>query len=879
MNNIEISEIINKIETILNKKNDKELVQAFSDIIIQLKKVENNHHNENISNEYFSQFIFNNIDLAIRIIDTRFLVRAANEQYHQLHPSLTKSIINKKCYDFICSEDCYTEQCSLKQILKGKRRLQKDVRIITEKGTKDYIMTVEPFYNQNGEIEGIIETFKNITERKQSELALMKSETKFKQLFNTINEAVYLHKLTGNPAEEIFIEVNERAIQMLEYSREELLQKSPGDITVKRTPENIREIVNKSLKNNFTFEAIQKAKSGKEIPVEINAYIYELDEEKYVLSAVRDITDRKRKERAIRESEERYKGLFHSNHTIMLLINSETKIIEDANKTACKFYGYTLREIKQKKINQICLNIKDRAYHFIAKHKLANGVIKHVEVYEGQININEEQYFHWIVHDIQERLMAERELKKMQVAVQQSPASIVITSKTGHIVYVNPKFEEVTGYLLDEAKGKNPRILKSGKTPENTYPVLWSTILSGKVWHGNFINRKKNGEEYREKAIISPIFDHEKRIVNFIAVKEDVTLQWEAEKMIKKQNKELQESNATKDKLFSIISHDLRSPFNTLLGFSELLMKNYKKYTDEKLERFITLINKTANNTYDLLENLLYWSRAQSNRIPFNPHKVQIKSIALAAVLLHQETAKQKKVKIINNIDESIYSYADEQMLKTVYRNLISNAIKFSNPNGEIILLCKILKNLMIECSVQDNGVGIAEKDLNKLFKRDESYSTQGTNNERGTGIGLLLCKDFIEINGGEIRVESRVGEGSTFYFTLPPVFVRRNKDEEDIIIKFSIIKSAIIKNDKISEVFIKEIIPNFRYTFKNLSKNQLESFIELLNHFKNNYKINELNEFSKRLTKSSANYDINNINICMNYFEKLIDSIEKEII
>ncbi|NBC83170.1 MAG: response regulator [Bacteroidetes bacterium] len=230
---------------------------------------------------------------------------------------------------------------------------------------------------------------------------------------------------------------------------------------------------------------------------------------------------------------------------------------------------------------------------------------------------------------------------------------------------------------------------------------------------------------------------------------------------------ELSELNATKDKFFSIIAHDLKNPFNTLLGFSELLMTNLSNYSSSELEEFIGIIHQTSKNAYALLENLLEWSRSQTGRIKFQPDKLDMKLLVESTLQTVQNNALKKNITLLNQIKHPGTAFADENMIKTVIRNLLSNAIKFTDNEGEIKVYSKTEDNL-IYITISDNGVGIKEKDLEKLFRIDVNHSTVGTENEMGTGLGLILCKEFIVKNGGEIWVESEYGKGSQFTFTLP---------------------------------------------------------------------------------------------------------------
>jgi len=228
---------------------------------------------------------------------------------------------------------------------------------------------------------------------------------------------------------------------------------------------------------------------------------------------------------------------------------------------------------------------------------------------------------------------------------------------------------------------------------------------------------------------------------------------------------QLMEINATKDKFFSIIAHDLKNPFTQILGFSDLLLTNHKRYDEAKREKMLQAISTATKNTYSLLENLLEWANIQRGKIEIKPVTISIQLLIDEILQLVELQAHAKQITIKHEIEKSDL-FADEKIIHTVLRNLISNAIKFTENGGTITIKVKNINNI-IEFSVNDTGIGMSESELEKLFKPEQHFSKAGTANEKGTGLGLLLCKDFVELHGGKIWVESTKGIGSTFYFCI----------------------------------------------------------------------------------------------------------------
>lgn len=237
---------------------------------------------------------------------------------------------------------------------------------------------------------------------------------------------------------------------------------------------------------------------------------------------------------------------------------------------------------------------------------------------------------------------------------------------------------------------------------------------------------------------------------------------------IKKSNQELIKLNAEKDKLFSIIAHDLRSPFFSLLGFTEILAFESQEMSSAEIKNLSLSLNESAGNLYKLLVNLLEWAQVQKGEINFNPRTFSLFQAYIQSMNPIRQRAVQKEITIVNEISGNQEIYADENMLSSILRNLLSNAVKFSNRGGKVIVKAIELANGMIEISVSDNGIGIPENIIDKLFKLGEKVNSPGTDNEPSTGLGLILCKEFVEKHKGNIWAQSEAGKGSTFYFTIP---------------------------------------------------------------------------------------------------------------
>lgn len=260
----------------------------------------------------------------------------------------------------------------------------------------------------------------------------------------------------------------------------------------------------------------------------------------------------------------------------------------------------------------------------------------------------------------------------------------------------------------------------------------------------------------------------EMQLISFIA--ENIALVIERKRNvveIERYTEELKQLNATKDKFFSIIAHDLKNPFITILGFSELLLADYYDLTDDEKLYYIQEMKKSSENSHILLQNLLQWSRSQTGFIEFHPQNVNLANIIIQNIELLKATAEKKDIALLYSMDSNISVYADIDMINTVIRNLISNAVKFTPRHGRISISALRAGN-MINIAVEDSGVGMDSEAIARLFKLDAGRSTEGTERETGSGLGLILCKEFVKKNGGDIWVESRINEGSKFTFSVP---------------------------------------------------------------------------------------------------------------
>lgn len=379
------------------------------------------------------------------------------------------------------------------------------------------------------------------------------------------------------------------------------------------------------------------------------------------------------------------------------------------------------------------------------------------------------------------------------------------------IIEANPASEKHLHMKVDEVLGQLASELFKAKEA----PLL--EIYAKVAQEGNPISFEQYFQpmgKYFQISAFSPVKG------TFATAFSDITERKEAEEKIHLKNTELQKLNDEKDKFFSIIAHDLKSPFNSIIGFSDLLVEQVNEKDYKGIEEYAQIIQQSSIRAMGLLMNLMEWSKMQTGRMEFNPMFFELDELIKDTELLLSGAIEQKSITISKNLLSNETVFADKKMIATVLRNLISNAIKFTYPGGEITISVEEKQNELL-VSVSDTGVGISKERIDKLFSINESYSTTGTKNEKGTGLGLILCKDFVEKHGGKIWVESEEGNGSTFYFTKP--YIKEPKEKtgiENVVLtdekvkpkkpNLSGLKILIVEDDLVSALLIKKIVGVF---------------------------------------------------------------------
>ncbi|MDE5419791.1 PAS domain-containing sensor histidine kinase [Labilibaculum sp. DW002] len=506
-----------------------------------------------------------------------------------------------------------------------------------------------------------------------------------------------------------------------------------------------------------------------------------------VIVNVRDITERKLAEERLKENEIKYKDLVETAD-IAILIDDEDGYFKFFNDKFCEIFGYTRQEIEQLPIrglvhpddvefvmshhdNRVKGEKANAKYEFRGVRK--NGKTVHLMVSAVSVKSNGEitgsQSYIW---DISER-------KHMEAVLLENKHRNEKAQALGHVGNWEYNLKTNAFWVSDESK----RIYGFGLDANNfSAEQVENCIPEREKVHQALIDLINRDKKYDIEFEIIPADKTPRRILHSIAELErdasnnplrvrgvilDITERKQTEQIIKENEIRLKELNATKDRFFSIIGHDLKSPFNNVIGFSDLIIDQIQEGDYEQVGKYAAIIQDSSERAMNLLNNLLEWSQTQTGRIKFNPEHTDLVGIIDEVLELSNVAVQQKNITIFKDIPKSISLVADQEMINTILRNLITNAIKFTNSGGEVSISTKQSEKELI-VSVADNGVGMKKEDIDKLFRIDYCHTEKGTNKEAGTGLGLLLCKEFVEIHKGKIWLESELGKGSVFKFSIP---------------------------------------------------------------------------------------------------------------
>ena len=500
-------------------------------------------------------------------------------------------------------------------------------------------------------------------------------------------------------------------------------------------------------------------------------------------------TELKRAVEALRESEDKYRRAFQSTSDAITITERDGTYI-DVNDGFTNLTGFTREDVTGKlspeiniwaipeDLEKLATGLKDKGYieNLESKFRRKDGSLLTAVISANIIILNNEPHILAIGHDISERKQMEELILKSKQQYDDLVSNIAVgvyvlhtkPENTFALDYVSPRMAEMLDLSVESLIASGDAIFKA----------IHPDDLDGFIKLNQEGIHLKRPFDWQGRAVIKGVVrwlhitskpqEQASGDILWNGLIVDITEQMLAQAEIEFQNKELQRINAEKDKFFSIIAHDLRNPFNGFLGLTQVMAEELPSLTMKEVQKIAVMMRESATNLYNLLTNLLDWSRIQRGAIFFKPEVIQLSKVVRGSIELIHELAKSKKIEIITDIPDGLVVFADKNMLQTILRNLISNALKFTPKGGKINVSAKTSNNKSVEISIQDTGIGMNNFLVTNLFRLDVQTTREGTDGEPSTGLGMLLCKEFVEKHGGKLWVESKEGNGSTFYFTLP---------------------------------------------------------------------------------------------------------------
>ena len=602
--------------------------------------------------------------------------------------------------------------------------------------------------------------------------------------------------LLVNPDDGRIVRANQAAARYYGYALSELQTLSIYSINQLPRDEVSRAMAEAKIAKRTRFEFPHKLANGETRRVVDHSSPVVFKDQTLLFSIIHDVTARTQAEAALRASEEKYRLLVETSVDVIWTIN-EARRFTYVSPSIMQLRGLTPEEAMQETIAEaVCPEFLPRIAELLRRSEDFRGsgrigFVDHIEIQQPHKN-GSRVWVEIIVRELsdengnrigalgvsrnmtlrknaeaqlleyQRRLEEQnQELRTLTLAIEQSGSTIIITDPEGTILYANPRFEETTGYTIEEALGEKPRILKSGEMDEPHYRAMWEAISSGQIWRGEFHNRRKDGSLYWEAATIAPVTDATGRITNYIAIKEDITERKDAQESLRRYAEQLEAKNAELDAFAHTVAHDLKGPLGTLVGFSELLIDAPAMPEGDRRE-LLDHIHQTGWQMTQIVDALLLLSAARQKKVSIDPLDMTQLVAAVRLRLGAMIAEHGAKVTVPENWPSAL-GYAP--WVEEVWVNFLSNALKYGGRPPQVELGASAMSDGQVRFWVRDNGPGLSPDEQAKMFA---PFTRLGQVSVEGHGLGLSIVRRIIERLNGEVGVESRVGEGSAFFFTLP---------------------------------------------------------------------------------------------------------------
>ncbi|HKI88683.1 MAG TPA: PAS domain S-box protein [Draconibacterium sp.] len=656
-----------------------------------------------------------------------------------------------------------------------------EVKMFSKSGRKfTVLLRADSIKDENGIIVGLVGIHTDITERKRTEESLRF----FRMMIDKSQDAIEVIDVETAR----FIDVNEKACTDLGYSRSELLNMSVFDIDSNINMPDFQILMNDVRQSNSKMlESLHRRKNGSVFPVEINIAVVML-EKTYAIAIIRDITEKKRIENKLKKSEEQLKEAQFVGHIgsweLDLVENKGTmsdemyKIFDiNANTTEVTIETFLETPVPEDRKMVQELVMKSLKTHkgidFDFRTITSNGEIRWIHE-RSNMEVDEKgnpQRVFGTCQDITERKLVELQLKeseeKYRLLAEASPEMIYLIDTKGYVTYVNRVAAAQFHTPVRELIGKHLTDIFPPDLARQNLANIQEVIATKSIFQNEVEIVFPTGSRWVD-ARLAPVLDENNHVIGVLGLSYDITERIQADGEIRLKNEQLLKLNAEKDKFFSIIAHDLRGPLGGLMRLTEVMADDSHDLTPDIKKELTLDLSHSARNIFNLLENLLEWSQMRSGYTEVRPQMLRLKKVLNESLKAVNDSAKNKAIEIVVEIAEKQKIFADINMLQSVIRNLVSNAIKFTTEGGKVTISANPEGDNSVEITIKDTGIGMSSEMLDSLFRLDAKNNRPGTEDEPSTGLGLVLCKEIIEKHGGRIWVRSKVGIGSSFSFSLP---------------------------------------------------------------------------------------------------------------
>ena len=610
----------------------------------------------------------------------------------------------------------------------------------------------------SGRVTGILGVTRDITERRRGDDALRESEERYRAFVNSTSDLAFVKNEDFR-----YVLVNRAHQDFFGMPEDRIVGKTDFELMPRDAAEACRRSDERAILEQGV--VVTEERTGGRI-YETRKFPLRLRDGKVgVGGIIRDITDRELAAESLRRSEEQYHSLFNGANDAIVVFEPGSETILDANPKACELYGYGRDELVGSSLKRLTLDVArgERLIADLVQDKTANeletvhlrrdGTAVQLQIKGSVVDYGGKTAVLSIARDITQRKRGEEERRRLATAIEQSAEAVVITDTRGTIEYVNPAFEWITGYPAAEVIGSKPNILKSGKQPPSFYAEMWTVISSGSVWTGRLTNRRKDGSLYQEEMSISPIRDENGEIINFVAVKRDVSSEMELQRQLAQAQK-----MEAMGRLAGGVAHDFNNVLQALITHVQLIRNRPKgrKSMESSIQEIEDLIGRGAS----LTRQLLIFSRRETVK----PEHLDLNEQVREAGRMLQRLVKENIKLSIALAPQRLQVTADRGQLDQVLMNLVVNASDAMPDGGHLTIRTGSADPDRVWLSVSDTGTGIPDAIRESIFEPFFTTKAPG----KGTGLGLSVVNGIVAQHGGTVEVESEMGRGTTFRVSLP---------------------------------------------------------------------------------------------------------------